>query len=275
MRNSDRSHGTNGFYCQKENSIIPFEVQIKGWIPHKRLPDIEQVLLGGVTLGMSRAFFEMFYGGDDHHGYDGTHRALTVAFFDWDGSQITNFFWMGDKGITTKHRVNIWTGRDNRSEQRSIGEVKGEQLRKDQFRLSFSVKNPMLPLNVSPYIDFVATFTVSNRGIQVQYTSDQFPSYGIRIAQDGQIISTRIVKDVRNVAANDATGPSIALEMTRHTNSGSYFVPMKSQAALKSMAFSVLQQKPVMLGFTIVGALAVLRFAFLFCTKKSEYSVVV
>merc|ERR1711879_625957 len=110
--------------------------------------------------------------------------------------------------------------------------------------------------DVSPHMDFSVEFTISDKGIQVEYTSDQYPSYGIRITQDDNEISTIIVKDAKGASANDF---STTMNMVSNTNYGSYFVPnAESEVGVqnnksRSLAFSFVEEEPVVAGFAQVS----------------------
>merc|ERR1719433_378924 len=270
--------------------VVDYEFEIKAWVPQEKSPDPERMGVFGRRRAFWNAFFDddhhddwhhwfgsndVYYEGDNHDDYEGSYRALVEAHFTWDGEKILDFWSDADLGTTTQHQVNKWTGRDNVRSEPVEGEAHGKQLGEDKVKLTLSARNSIM--DVSPHMDFSVEFTISDKGIQVEYTSDQYPSYGIRITQDDNEISTIIVKDAKGASANDF---STTMNMVSNTNYGSYFVPnAESEVGVqnnksRSLAFSFVEEKPVVAGFAIVGVLAILRFATLSCTKKSEYSVV-
>jgi hypothetical protein len=95
-----------------------YEVQLQGWIAQAHvvdpltpvpLPYAAVMLTGGCVSFADAVRFATVvtstFHGDGHAGYDGTHRGLEVASFDWDCDRITNFAEHGDFGLTSRDMV--------------------------------------------------------------------------------------------------------------------------------------------------------------------------
>ncbi|WP_028060513.1 hypothetical protein [Candidatus Solirubrobacter pratensis] len=198
-----------------------YEVQLQGWIaqPHVvdpltpvPLPYLAVALTGGcMYITNFDSFVASTFHGDGHAGYDGTHRGLEVAQFDWDGSRITNFAEHGDFGVTSRDMVyhgplgESWpcsqTGRATKAASAApVGD--------SDFQLKLSAANPLIPLDLAPTADQELAGHIDPDGtLRLHYDADLFPSAGLRVLRDGQELGTYVINDTSCVPEPDMLGP--------------------------------------------------------------------
>jgi hypothetical protein len=191
-------------------------VEQKAWIPTEKVADPEG---DGST----------YYGGDNHEDYDGSYRVLNWVEFDWDqkNRQIKNFKGSGSYGVTKKYArkgaTPIKTGRATKSSSRSASIY--------FFKMSFSSRNPLAdpPIISVPKIDSELTAVLWCGQMAIKYTTDRYPSHGIRVFWDGNIIDTKVVRNVWNVPADaidqpKAAGIYLLLGLSHFDNTGDFRV---------------------------------------------------
>jgi hypothetical protein len=201
-----------------------YYIELKAWIPHAQVIDP----VPGVT--------DSHYRGDNHRGYEGSWRVLNWVMFDFDGKKISGFH--GGDSYGTSHRdwkrlgisgtetdtATCCTGRDINTER--------------YFTMWISSKNP-IPLVPVPAIDSSVEVFVECDSISFVYTTDEFPSHGIRVIQDGKVVETKIVFDASTVDGTDAS--EIFLGLTEFENKGDFDVAVPQDLA----ACQPLAQPPV------------------------------
>jgi hypothetical protein len=178
------------------------------WIPHKRV--VDPVPKPGDSQ----------YHGDNHVGYDGWHRVLNEVEFGWDGQKITEFKGRDDYGTSIRYwKIGPFSG----EEIVTATGYTGRELRTESyFHMWISSKNP-IPWAPAPAIDSELEGFLSCRGVKIIYTTDEFPSHGIRVFRDGREVETKIVFDASGVPVEGTEGETaILLGLTEHTNTGSF-----------------------------------------------------
>jgi len=155
------------------------------------------------------------YRGDNHRAYDGSWRVLNWVEFEWDGKKISGF--RGVDSYGTSHRD--WTrGPFTGTESKTQTGSTGRELHSDAyFTMWISSKNP-IPLAPAPEINSTVDVMATCSSISLVYTTDEFPSHGVRVFRDGQVVETKIVFDASTV---DGTDPAaIFLGLTEFENKG-------------------------------------------------------
>ncbi len=236
------------------NEISPqvshFKVELKAWIPHSKVVDPEEHLRAGNwldTLGFGHSIgldyeYQSFYRGDNHTGYQGSYRVLSVMEFDWDGNQMFNFKHSGHYGTTHRDynfqliKDNIWpipdltllqsNGSDNDTATTATNGMGGANM----FRLGMASANPLV-LTWAPDIDsFVYGFISNQPGnpqLVLRYQTDQFPSHGVAVYKDGKSLTQKVVKDASSKLALGPIGAAvIGKGLTSKTNTGNIKIPI-------------------------------------------------
>lgn len=184
-----------------------YRVELKAWIPHAQVID------------PTPSVTDSHYRGDDHRGYDGTWRVLNWAEFDWDGKKISGFHGSDSYGTTHRdYKGLVWGG----TESATATCCTGRDINTDRyFTMWISSKNP-IPLVPVPAIDSTVDVIVGCDSISFVYTTDEFPSHGIRVFQDGKAVETKIVFDASTIDGTD--GLEIFYGLTSFDNKGDFDV---------------------------------------------------
>ncbi len=191
-----------------------YRVELKAWIPHRRVVDP----IPGLT--------NSHYRGDDHAGYAGTWRVLNWVEFDWDGKKIAGF--TGGDSYGASHRD--WSrGPLSGTETETATGYTGRELRTESyFTMWITSKNP-IPLAPAPAINSTVDVFATCSNITLVYTTDEFPSHGIQVSQDGKPVQTKVVFDASTL---DGTDPSVIfLGLTEFTNEGDFEVAVPPDLA--------------------------------------------
>ncbi|MEL6867191.1 MAG: DUF4157 domain-containing protein, partial [Bacteroidota bacterium] len=192
-----------------------FRIELKAWIPHRKVVDPEETVrasnildlwIGSIPSPIDMEF-ESFYRGDNHNNYVGSYRVLSVAEFDWDGSNISGFSQSGTYGATHRdysYEVfidNVWpipnvslyttTGTETDT---ATSATNGSKLSSNSFDLGLASANPLV-MTWAPDIDSDLTGTINTSGsagpvLSLDYMTDGFPSHGIRVSKNGSILTT-------------------------------------------------------------------------------------
>lgn len=193
-------------------------VEFKAWIPQWRVVDPDLVTESnpdtlntywtgppfGPTDGGLKCYtrptpprwVQGWFAGDSHAGHEGGSRTLAAIEFDLvGGSTLTNAVTSTDIGLTHRIRRYVWDDMSSQTCVLSTGQatsnifavVTGPQ----SFRLYFDVANPLiqthLPGTSTPTITGIVDGTLQAGGnIRLDFQTDQFPSYGIRVTRNSQ-----------------------------------------------------------------------------------------
>gem|GEM_PF-2288467 len=236
-----------------------YEVELKAWIPHSTVVDPEeparaQTWLAGINAvanaianslpGLQAQLhytYNSHYRGDGHAGYGGGYRVLSKASFDWDGSAISGFAHVGAYGTTHRdYDYHAWF-----DVSAGVGPFRTRLYKKDiakgtgveadtataatsgasgsasAFNLGMSSANPVV-MTWAPTIDSVLNGTMTPGGhINMSYTTDLFPSHGIRVKKNGSVIKTQIINDASAVNGLGILGAAnIGYRLTSFSNKG-------------------------------------------------------
>lgn len=188
-----------------------YRVELKAWIPQSAVVDPARPIRApwhAADLGCftppadvaGRTFVESTYRGDGHTNYDGLYRVLAWVEFDWNGSTITNVTQGGLYGVTYNDIVyempgglNQQCSRSGQATSSAYGDANGST-----FGLRISSANPLtVPQSLTPNIDSKLDGSISSTGaLTLRYQTDQFPSHGFRVIEDGKTIATDVVTNV-------------------------------------------------------------------------------
>lgn len=208
-----------------------YMVEICAWIPHARVVDPEEParasdwldtisdILPGVIASPNYEF-ESHYRGDNHVGYNVNKvRVWARIDFDWDGSQISGVSVTGDTG----HSHRDWSRRLEVSTLLGYGpslvlaEEKGTETGKaapgmsgagsgTRFSIAFSSANPLV-MTWAPDINSNLTGTIdANGGLDIDFSTDLFPSHGIQVSRNGAIVHQEMVRDASGVPGEGVAG---------------------------------------------------------------------
>jgi hypothetical protein len=225
-----------------------YKVEYKAWIPHAKVVDPEEKirisdwfdtitdLVPDISPVDVEYEYRSFYHGDGHAGYDGSHRVLSWCEFDWDGARITNFQHHQDIGRTTRlYDWDAWleawiVGRfttiskgSNSESDRASGTTSGSGSG-SSFNLGMSSANPLV-MGPAPSIDGSAVGQFTGNTLNLSYSTDMFPSHGIRVFENGATVSTRVINNAAGVPGLGVRGAAaIGIRLSLQANSGNYNV---------------------------------------------------
>ena len=216
-----------------------FRIELKAWIPHPRVVDPEQMpsdIIDGIVRAMPmpvRGESEAHFRGDNHTGYAGSYRVMSVVEFDWDGSHITGLAQSGSYGASHRdwtvrllalgYEVSRRTGTDTAT---ATSATSGGAAGTAGFSMGMSSANPLVRI-WAPTIDSELTGTLSGSTMSLSYTTDLFPSHGIKVTKNGRQLYNSIVNDASGVNALGAIGAvNVGNRLTSHSNSGSASFPL-------------------------------------------------
>ena len=228
-----------------------YTVEICAWIPHSRVVDPEEQLrssdwldtitdLTPTLLAAPNYEYDSHYRGDNHVGYDVSKvRVWARIDFDWDGSTISGVKVTGDTGAT--HRD--WTSsldvetlggfgptmavsKDSGTETgKAPAGARGAASGKT-FKISFSSANPLV-MTWAPAINSTLTGTIdSTGGLDIDFSTDLFPSHGIQVERNGATVLQKVVRDASGVPGEGAAGAAaIGAFLSAQLNDGNAKVP--------------------------------------------------
>ena len=182
------------------------------------LQTVDDILdcLPGSSLVDPEYWYHSFYRGDSHADYAGSHRVRSVVEFDWDGKVISGFKATGDFGqshreweakawldtIVGKHDLGYWFDAES---DRATSEVSGSG-GGNRFAIGLKSGNPLL-MTVNPDINADLTGWIApDGGLSLHYETDSFPSHGVQVSRDGNVIHTGITNDASGVAVLGPVG---------------------------------------------------------------------
>jgi hypothetical protein len=232
-----------------------YRIEAKAWIPHDKVVDPEEQVrmsdwadtitdiggsildtIGGGLIPTLNYEFASFYRGDNHTGFDGTHRVLSALDFGWDGTSITGATHTGNFGAT--HRD--WNARayidsvfgqqqlasNSDTETGTATSATAGSGSGNSFSLSMASANPLV-MTWAPDIDAAVIGTIGADGsLDISYDTDMFPSHGIRILKNGSTIHTSIVNDASSVNALGPIGAAnVGARLMLQENEGSVHLP--------------------------------------------------
>ena len=225
-----------------------YRVELKAWIPKAHVagvpPVVDVPFLSPQPFmddcfeppGLARQFNTTVatnFRGDNHPVYDGSFRVRPVAEFDWDGERISNFRASpGPENFGTTHLDYVYSapGFDDVActQEKTVTEAASAAATSDNaFAMSMKSANPLA--FGAPPIDSQLRGTLSPEGgVAIEFSTDLFPSHGIRIERNGAPLDTRIVNDVSCIPDESALGLTgaglLSYGLSRHANQGSYSV---------------------------------------------------
>jgi len=176
-----------------------YRIEQKAWIPHAHVTDPAGI------LGSS-------YRGDNHVDYVGSWRVLNWVEFDFNGEAISKF--TGGDNYGTSHR-DAWWGTET---SRATGTTGRDKHTARYFTMWISSKNP-IPWVPAPEINSTVEVFAECDQLSLVYTTDEFPSHGIQVSQDGKVVATKVVFDASKVDGDDPL--EIAYGLTEFENKGS------------------------------------------------------
>lgn len=184
-----------------------YRVELKGWIPHRRVPDPELPLRMAANNPFRTVTHSEFYG-DGHTAFaGGTHRARSFATFKWDGSTITDWAQAGDTSGTFRYETFAGlagSGVDTFSGA-APGSWTGSPVGATGFELGYEAADP-LSIMPAPDMDGKVEGTFSGGNLDLTVTTDAFPSHGLQVKRNGSVIS--------EFTAFDASGISLGNFLT-------------------------------------------------------------
>jgi hypothetical protein len=229
-----------------------YKVEMKAWIPHDKVVDPEEParvsdwlqsiddivdsVPGTGLIANPEYEYHSYYRGDNHDGYGGSYRVLSVIEFDWDGKSISNVTGTGDYGAS--HRdwdARAWVetllgdiplGSDSGSESARATSATSKSGGGNTFSLGIASANPLV-LTWAPNINANLTGTIARDGrLTLDYSTDFFPSHGVQVSRNGKAIHTAITNNASGVNALGAVGAvNVGARLMNQGNSGGAVLP--------------------------------------------------
>lgn len=231
-----------------------YRVEAKAWIPHRQVPDPEEAIrvsnwleelpdMGNPTYWAKRVMgyptveyeYHSHYHGDGHQDWDGSHRLFCFVEFDYDGHTITEFGPADcDPGVTTRewswkrfvHRpprtdLVVATGHDSESKEAEPSFSTGvDHVTSRSFEMNMAASNA-LTIAPAPTADAQIVGTFHGPHLNLRYTTDRFPNYGLRVLKDGQEVKRAKLRDVGGMDMTGMTGVfNIGYNLVRNNNTG-------------------------------------------------------
>ena len=173
-------------------------------------------------------------------GYDVSKvRVWARVDFDWDGSSISGVTVTSDTGETHRdwssfleietlggYGPSMVLSNDSGTETGkapagAIGFGSG-----NTFAISFSSANPLV-MTVAPAINSTLTGKIDpSGGLDIDFSTDFFPSHGIQVSRNGAIVHQETVRDASGVPGEGAAGAAaIGAFLSVQANDGKVAVP--------------------------------------------------
>jgi len=145
------------------------------------------------------------FSGDNHIGYDGTHRAHNYVTFDLDlqTGQIRPVHDGASCGTSHRHEKITVLGKTvwkRKSTKRAVNQGKYKRNGSRSFTFNLRAGNPFLP---GPKIDCNATLNWSGQHLKISGTTNKFPNIALRLSIRG---GGSAVNQLTNVSGVDVTG---------------------------------------------------------------------
>jgi hypothetical protein len=230
------------------SKTVHYRIEAKAWIPQKRvvdpeepirvsdwldtLTDLNDIIPDWAKLTDVEYEYSSSYHGDGHGDYDGDHRVFGALEFDWDGVAISGVKVGKRTGTTIRYwEWRAWfevvgfevfelaKGGDSESKP-ATPIIKGSGSG-NKFSLSLAGKNA-LTIGPAPQANAELTGTLDPSGnLTINYVTDEFPSYGVRVIIDGTTVQTVRVGDVSGMTVTGVVGAaSIGKALVSHSNTG-------------------------------------------------------
>ena len=208
-----------------------YTVEICAWIPHARVVDPEEPArasdwldtisdLVPTVIASPNYEFESHYRGDNHVGYDVNKvRVWARIDFDWDGSAISGVSVTGDTG--NSHRdwsryleiktlggfgPSMVVAKDSGTETGKAAAGERGSGSGVKFGISFSSANPLV-MTWAPDINSNLSGKIDSKGgLDIEFSTDFFPSHGIQVSRNGAVVHQEMVRDASGVPGEGAAG---------------------------------------------------------------------
>jgi len=153
------------------------------------------------------------YGGDNHPGFGGSYRIRTEVSFDFNPAtgRITNFTQDAVPPFGTSHRYKVYTYNGTVlatcTQAANTTNTQTAQLSSaTRFTLGYRGTNP-LAQPYAPELRATITGTLAPDGsLTLTYTTTDFPSQGIQVSVNGNIVATDLENDVSCLGASGVLG---------------------------------------------------------------------
>jgi hypothetical protein len=218
----DNSCGVN--YSSSPLWIVPeaqhFHIELKAWIPQPRvvnplapvtepfstylaksLPFGTNCFVPQPNLAKGTFVYSEFHG-DGHLGFDGEFRADVTVDFNWDGTKIKNFQTdvnqqnFGTTTLFVTYLVPIQGTQQCQLQKTATCCVTAAMTGSHTFKLGIDAGIPFFPSAVTPAIFANVTGSILPDGaMDFTGTTGGFPSKGIQVSLNGQVLDTEIFVD--------------------------------------------------------------------------------
>jgi hypothetical protein len=230
-----------GSYFFPIRTYDKYTIQLKAWIPSEYVVDPLRPApivgwlnpLGSSCLPWSRfvasSEISSVFRGDNHIKYEGSARAWSDKYFEWDGQAFANEHGVADTGET--HLVITYRRKlgqfllANSFTCELVGKARnyGKTSRSGyQFHITLSAADPLVPFGLAPPIDASLDATFSPDGsLAFYWLTDRYPSYGFRLIRNGSPVWTQVIMNASCVNPMQWQGAGhILLRLTDQTNQG-------------------------------------------------------
>lgn len=221
-----------------------YKIELKAWIPKDHVVDptnplpmpYDLVVRPGcytppTALERAGTMVTTQFRGDGHTGYDGTYRVRPWVSFAWNGYHISNFNKSDDPSdygtthLDWTYKIGDTVSARCTTEGTATTATIGSQVGENAFELAIESPNPMVI--GAPDIDSHVTGQIdSSDAIHFKYLTDLFPSHGVQVYRNNELLATEIVNDPSCLSDSLMLSPVGALVvlagLTSPTNQGTF-----------------------------------------------------
>ena len=235
--------------CSRHERNDRFRIELKAWIPHKKVVDPEEPVRSPALLQDLASIwakplvsldldYDSYYLGDNHAGYDGTYRAMAWIEFSWNGNSIKNVIGSmlkNDIGMTHRiwnYTLSVKVGVGPIAYKKKIKSDSGIQQKRAKkltwvgpyssrmFSIGISTANPLV-MGPAPDIRSKLYGIIGSDTMFLQFATDMFPSHGVRVVRNGREILKKVVLDASSVEALGVAGAAnLAVKLNSFNNKG-------------------------------------------------------
>jgi hypothetical protein len=153
------------------------------------------------------------YGGDSHTGFGGTYRLRTEVSFDFNPAtdSITNFTEDAVPSFGTSHRYKVYTYDGAvlatcTQAANTMNKQTAQLTSGTEFEVGYRGTNP-LAQPYAPELRATMNGTLAQDGsLTLTYTTTEFPSQGIQVSVNGNLVATDLENDVSCLGASGVLG---------------------------------------------------------------------
>jgi hypothetical protein len=168
--------------------------------------------------GLPFSTVQSSFHGDGHQAFGAPDRVRYEIEFDFDGQAITNFN-VVQEHVNPTIRTKTYTANDAviascSATRTATFRGSAQQTSSTSFRMTSSGANPLVPLAPAFHTSVSGSIN-ANGDLELALNLTEFPSQGIQVTEDGQVLMTDIVNDVSCFSQSQVLGLHGALILLR------------------------------------------------------------